>query len=519
MTTHTSPAVRAASAPAKKAIVSNKFHIGDCLPVLEGLFAKYGTFADLVYLDPPFNSNRNYNHAFRGGKWTLPQKVAFHDTWEWTEATKKDFAVFIEEASETRAAHFLKAMRAYLEPGKKSERAMLAYLTYITRRLTRIRAVMKPTASVYLHCDQTAAFHLKLAMDAVFGWDNFRNGIAWCYPPKGRGPKFGFHNKHDTIFLYGKAAGGGFFDRPYTELDDYQKGKFSKTDEKGRKYKEYKGKRTYLDESPGRPVPSWWEDIAVAGQSRTEYLGYDTQKPVALMRRIIKASSRPGEVVLDPFCGCGTTIAACHELERQFVGIDVARSSRQVIERRMQTAYPGFGILDVGDETPKNLRGWRKILADADDGAPEWARFQYDAIAAIPKSEQIEGKIQQSARLGADGGVDGLIHLKRPKTGAIVSVVIQVKRHEQVAVSHVAETSAAVDNNHAFMGLLITMHKPTKEMVERGRSSMKQFNGQHYPKVAILTYEEVKAGKFRQAIPHEYAIDPQEGDQTSLNLK
>ena len=179
----------------------------------------------------------------------------------------------------------------------------------------------------------------------------------------------------------------------------------------------------------------------------------------------------------------------------------------------------GFGKLIVGDKTPTTLRGWGRILPDDDgDGAPAWARFQYDAIAAIPKAEQIEGAIQRTAKQGGDGGVDGLIHLERPKTKARASIVIQVKRHKTPSMADVADTLLAVENNGAFMGLLITLNPPTAGMLKRADTGRQRFNGKFYPKVAILTYEEIKAGKFAEVIPYEYAVDPEGGKQTALNL-
>ena len=172
----------------------------------------------------------------------------------------------------------------------------------------------------------------------------------------------------------------------------------------------------------------------------------------------------------------------------------------------------------VGDKTPTTLRGWGRLLPDADNEAPAWARFQYTAIALIDKAEQIEGAIQRTARLGADGGVDGLVHLERPNTGALTNVVIQVKRKKRPSVADVADTLLAVDNNTAFMGLLTTLHPPTEEMKARAAAEKRSFGGKDYPKVAILTFEEVKAEKYKEAIPYDYAIDPQSGRQDALKL-
>ena len=202
---------------------------------------------------------------------------------------------------------------------------------------------------------------------------------------------------------------------------------------------------------------------------------------------------------------------------RRFIGIDVARSAAQVIARRM-TEKAGFGKLVVGDKTPTTLRGWGRLLPDADNEAPAWARFQYEAIDLIDKAEQIEGELQRTARLGADGGVDGLVHLEHPNTGALTNVVIQVKRKKRPSVADVADTLLAVDNNTAFMGLLITLHPPTQEMKARAAAEKRRFGEKDYPKVAILTFDEVKAGKYKEVIPYGYAVDPQGGRQSKLPI-
>ena len=506
----TSPAVRAAAGAAKAAPLGSRLEIGDCLPVLAEMREKHGEFADLVYLDPPFNSARLYNYAFKGVKRTLPQKFAFADTWQWTKATEKAFCEFTEnEAPDTPAAEFLAAMRATLE---KRDGATLAYLTYMTRRLARVRAVMKPTAGIYLHCDPTASHYLKLAMDALFGRGNFRNEVVWWYKGNAE-PKNFFPRKHDILLYY--APPGATFNRVSIPYAAGTLRRYNHADAQGRRYKVSAlrdGKREIVYMKEGKAADDVWELPVVRSAER---LGYQTQKPLALLRRIVAASSNPGEVVLDPFCGCGTTIAACHELGRQFVGVDIARVAAEVIEGRMQRDYPGFGRLEIGDENPTDSVGWGRLLPEADeaDEVPAWARFQYKAIQAIPKAVQ-----HNEAKPGADGGVDGLIHLERPKTKARSSVVIQVKRKKTPTMADVADTLLAVENNGAFMGLLITLNPPTAGMVERGAAQQKRFNGENYPAVAILTYEQVKAGEYEKALPYKYAVDAQEGSQKRLQI-
>ena len=198
-----------------------------------------------------------------------------------------------------------------------------------------MRRLLKPTGSIYLHCDQTMSHSIKLLMDVVFGGGNFRNEIIWCYPPGGKGPRFGFHRKHDAVFFYGKSENRGVFNRPYSPITESAKAKFTSVEtESGRRYKRYPGGKTYLDESKGRPVPNWWTDINSLGQTVSkERTGYPTQKPIALLERIIKASSGEGDLVLDPFCGCATTCVAAERLGRHWIGIDIGLARRQPCQK------------------------------------------------------------------------------------------------------------------------------------------------------------------------------------------
>ena len=310
---------------------------GDNLPVMRGMNSES---VDLIYLDPPFNSEADYAAPIG----SRAAGAEFSDTWtlqdidvQWLDSIK---------SSQEGLWHVLKGVSAIHSPSR------LSYLIYMIPRLSEMKRLLKPTGSIYLHCDPTASHYLKLVMDAIFGKNLFRNEIIWCYPPKGRGPSLGYHRKHDVIFYYG-ASDNGYFERQYTPLDDKQKAKFSKTDEDGRKYKDFKGGRTYLDESLGRAVPSWWDDIAVAAQSRNEYIDYPTQKSVALLKRVISASSRKGDLVLDPFCGCATTCVAAQVLDRKWVGIDVSPIAADLVDMRLREQFQLFQECIRRNDIPK----------------------------------------------------------------------------------------------------------------------------------------------------------------------
>ena len=288
---------------------------------------------DLCATDPPFNSGRDYDG-----------KGSFTDTWKWDSQSKE----WYYEMKESRSLIYEPAVRfldsfsiLHNNPIKGRLAELRSYLTFMTSRIVEIHRILKPTGSFYLHCDPSASHYLKTLCDTVFGESCFRNEIIWCYPPGGHGPKFGFHRKHDVILFYGKTTDDGIFNKQYTDMLEVTKRGFSKVDEDGRKYKEFRNNRSYLDEIQGRPIPSWWSDINMLGQTSNskERLGYPTQKPVKLYERIILASSNEGDVVLDPFAGSGTTLDAAERHKRGWIGID--RNSETVghIVNRLHHRY------------------------------------------------------------------------------------------------------------------------------------------------------------------------------------
>ena len=459
--------------------------LGDCLEVMTELRDDGGFYekVDLVYLDPPFNSKAEYAFVFGMKNAAKRSVVAFSDTWKWTEET--EFA-YERHAAEGRSGRFLEAMRASLGttgPGG----AMLSYLTMMLPRLEVIRDLLKPDGSVYLHCDGTAGHYLKAGMDAIFGIPNFRNDIAWCYPPGGKGPKFGYHRKHDNILFYGKSANAGVFHRPHTELTESARQKFTKRDESGRVYKEYPGGRTYLDEAIGRPVPSWWTDINSLGQTiSSERLGYPTQKPVALLQRIVAASSNPGDIVMDPFCGCGTTLAACRELGRKFIGVDMEPFAAKTIKARM-AAEPYKLDVRIGYAQPQSADDFADLARRG-----KYLDFQYHAITAIP------GAIPNPTQSG-DRGVDGWIFARREGEKKDDTVVISVKAGEQTSPAMVRELRGVVADMRplALAGVLITLGEPTRGMQEAAEAAGYYTDGKRRrPKIQILPIRRLLAEKW-----------------------
>ena len=390
--------------------MGNTLYYGDNLDVLRQHIADESV--DLVYLDPPFNSNATYNVLFaeQDGSRAAAQIEAFTDTWRWDQAAVADYERTVEQGGSVADA--LIAMRTLLGPSN-----MLAYLSMMAPRLVELRRTLKPTGSLYLHADPTASHYLKLLLDAVFGPENFRNDIVWKRKA-GRGEtnnaarRFGVSN--DNLLFYAKTPSTPF-NRQYRPSNPaYIVSKFTHVEpDTGRRYRldnitspsprpnlvyEYKGynppsngwavsrermaemdadgrlylptdtshriqRKRYLDELEGETVDSLWDDIPPINSQAQERLGYPTQKPLALLERIIAASSNPGDVVLDPFCGCGTAVDAAQRLGRQWIGIDITHLAINLIKVRMKDAYGDTVTFDVIGE-PTDLAGAQQLAAD-----------------------------------------------------------------------------------------------------------------------------------------------------------
>ena len=286
-----------------------------------------GACVDLIYLDPPFNSNRNYAAPIG----SEAAGAAFKDSWELSD---------LDVAWHNQIAEPYPALYRVIESaGLAHGEGMQSYLIMMAVRLIEMERILKDTGSIYLHCDPTASHYLRMLMDAVFGKDNFRNEIVWCYPPTGRPPKRSFPRKHDSILFYAKSESNQFTTQ-YGPMKESTLKTYSSVDEHGRRYSKAHGGRTYLDESKGRAVPSWWDDCGSGSTMPVrERMGYPTQKPLALLERIIAASSEPDDLVLDPFCGCATACVAAEKLGRHWAGIDISPRAADLVTVRMEQLY------------------------------------------------------------------------------------------------------------------------------------------------------------------------------------
>lgn len=304
---------------------------------------------DLVYLDPPFNSKRQWSAPIG----SAAAGAAFKDTW-----TLSDVDELEVEHMERRHPRLAKLINAV---GDINGDADKSYLIMMAPRLLEMHRLLKSTGSIYLHCDPVMSHSVKLMMDSIFGVRNFRNEILWCYPPLGRAPKKNFPRKSDTILFYAKSNEASF-NHQYTPSAEIER-MFTQDDGNGRKYRTLGGRgKYYLDEWKGVPIPNWWADIPAAGHmKKTERTGYPTQKPRALLERIIRASCPSGGWLLDPFCGCATACVAAENLNSQWVGIDLSPKAAELVVQRFENE---LGLFTGSDYQPTHRTDMPKRKRD-----------------------------------------------------------------------------------------------------------------------------------------------------------
>ena len=459
--------------------MSNRLFYADNLVALRDHVADASV--DLVYLDPPFNSNASYNILFRSpaGHAAESQIQAFEDSWHWNDAAADAFEQ-VMRSGRSRAFDLLRAMRAFL-----GENDMMAYVAMMAIRLIELHRVLKPSGSLYLHCDPTASHYLKLLLDAVFGKENFRNEIVWCYRKwsvaQGQYPR-----NHDTLLFYSREDGAQSFHTLYGEPSPGTMKRW-----RGRRqqavFEDGVRKAASTDEAARTPIPDWW-DISILNPNSRERLGYPTQKPLALLERVISASSNEGDLVLDPFCGCGTTIHAAEKLRRRWIGIDITHLAVSAIERRMKDAFPDVAF---------TVEGAPRDLASALDlAARDKYQFQWWAVSLV------DGMPLDGRRKGADGGVDGLIYFK-PDGRRSEKALISVKGGQNVGVGMIRELHSAMEREKAPIGIFVTAHDPTGPML-REAAAVGRFTdefGRGWPRLQILTHADLFQGK-RPAIPY-----------------
>jgi site-specific DNA-methyltransferase (adenine-specific) len=503
---------------------TNVLYYGDNLEILRKYIPDESI--DLIYLDPPFNSNRSYNVLFResGGAGSEAQIEAFEDTWNWAVAAATYDEII--RGPHQEVARVLKAMVDGL-----GHNDVTAYLCMMAVRLVELHRALKPTGSLYLHCDPTAGHYLRMVLDRVFGPVNFRNQIAWKRSaPKGHAYTR-FPSAHDLLLSYAKSGETTWNSqfRPHSET--YVKSHYTHVEpETRRRYRldncinpnpnrpnltyEWNGQvrvwrwtkermqrlhdegrlvytrtgipgyKRYLDEMPGTPVIDVWDDISPINSQAQERLGYPTQKPLALLERIVSASSNPGDIVLDPFCGCGTAVHAAHKLGRRWIGIDITHLAISLIRRRMQNAFPGIEIEVIGE--PVDLAGARE-LAQRDKYQFQW--WALDRLGAQP----VSGK-----KKGSDKGIDGVIPFFAGPKEDYRRVIVSVKGGEHVNVAMVRDLKGVLEREKEPIAVLLALAPPTKEMVTEAAAAgfyESEFWDRKFPRVQIVTVEEMLGGK------------------------
>ncbi|MDR1849333.1 MAG: restriction endonuclease [Zoogloeaceae bacterium] len=463
---------------------ANALYYGDNLDVLREYIKDESV--DLIYLDPPFNSARDYNVLFASpkGEQSEAQIVAFKDTWHWGEQAERELFE-IMHGQNTDAALMIEAFRQFL--GKND---MLAYLVMMTNRLLELHRVLKPTGSLYLHCDPTASHYLRILLDCILGKENFRNEVYWHYYNKMHDyRKKLFPRATDTILFYTKCVGTDFSFQLLKELRDEPVRQLvrKKVDNKMVNARDEHGKLLYQVKED-RTLDNVWR-IPMLQPASPERLGYPTQKPLALLERIVNASSNEGDVVLDPFCGCGTAVHAAQKLKRQWIGIDITHLAITLIEKRLKDAFPEIRF-DVHG-TPKDLEGARD-LANRDK-----YQFQWWACSLV-NAQPYQGK-----KKGADGGIDGLIFFQ-DDTDAHKKIIVSVKGGEKLDVRMIRELAQVVTREKAEIGLFVTLTQPTGPMVKEAVGEgyyTSPVTGKNFRKLQILTIAGLLNGNEKAEYP------------------
>lgn len=512
----------------------NRLYFGDNLTVLRDHVRDESV--DLVYLDPPFNSNATYNVLFKGhtGQQSQAQAEAFQDTWEWGQGAELAYDEVMREGGDLALA--LSGLRRW-----RSDDALMAYLAMMAARLIELRRVLKPHGSLYLHCDPTASHYLKILLDALFGDRNYVNEISWKrttakadyrqgakHFPRVRDVLLRYRRDHKVPPVYhqqfqayspayvakkyalmdpdgrryqldnltgpgGAAKGNAFYEvMGVSRYWRYSRERMAELIAAGRIVQPSPGAvpryKRYLDEMPGLPLGDDWDDVPAINSQAQERLGYPTQKPVALLERIIATSTNEGDVVLDPFCGCGTTVEAAERLKRQWIGIDVTHYAITLIEKRLRAWHP---------EAQYTVHGRPTDLAGAYDLARrDKHQFQWWAAWRLGAQRYREEK------RGADRGVDGRAQFRNGPYGD-GWIIISVKGGENLNVGMVRDLRGVIEREAADMGILITLAEPTGPMAAEAAAAgfLRQSAHGRLPRIQIVTVADMLEGRLPKLPP------------------
>ncbi len=508
----------------------NTLYYGDNLEIMRTMPSN---FIDLIYLDPPFNSKATYNVFYPGngeGK-SKAQLTVFEDTWHWSEKAEFEYAEILKYGNEG-IAEIIKSFREFMQ-----ESQMMAYLVMMTSRLIEMHRILKDTGSIYLHCDPTASHYIKIGMDGIFGHKNFRNEISWKrYAVHSLSLK-GFDKIVDIILLYSKDYEKMFFRRVYGKSNDIElRKKFPHLEKETNRYYQHvaleqsansssagqtriiqsktiisalgwrwsqqtfnkrlkdnphlihwtKNQRPrykiYENEYAGVPIGSLWTDIFPISSNDSERLNYPTQKPIALLDRIIQASSNEGDLVFDPFCGCGTTIYSAIKNRRNWMGCDITHLAITMMEKRFKEAYN----TRIKYQVIGNPLDFRSAQDLASRDRYEFEYWACGLVGANPSNDK---------KKGADGGYDGFInagHIGREK------VLVEVKSGKNIGIAMLRSFIEVVNKQKASIGIFISLYPPTKDMKKEATSCGFYEHPSYkrkYLKIQIITILELLNGK------------------------
>jgi site-specific DNA-methyltransferase (adenine-specific) len=465
----------------------NKLFYGDNLDVLRKKLRNQDETVDLCYIDPPFNSKRNYFQIYNNlGAEDRALAQAYTDTWMWDHLAVSGLEEILaneEGRFSAQTVELIKGLRAVLKEG-----SLLAYLISITLRVVEIHRVLKASGSFYLHCDPTSSHYLKLVLDSIFcsrGGGLFLNEIAWCYKSGGASKRH-FSRKHDVLLFYAKSKDYIF---------NLQK---EKSYNRGFKPYRFKNVEEFEDETGWHTLvgmKDYW-NIDMVGRTSAERLGYPTQKPEALLERIISASSAEGSVVLDAYCGCGTTVAVAQQMNRQWIGIDITYQSIAVILKRLEDKFGAEIHRSISlDGIPRDVESATALAQKRDDRLrkefEKWAVLTYTNNRALINEKK-----------GADSGIDGVAFFKTGKTDN-AKVIFQVKSGA-VQRADVAALRGDMERDQATLAVLIVLANPTRPMIHEAKAAgiyEHQEMGRSYDRISIVTIREIVEAGRRLDIP------------------
>ena len=550
--------------------MKNRLFYGDNLDILRNREYFPDECVDLIYLDPPFNSNRDHNVLFKSesGADSEAQITAFEDTWHWGETAEDTYHDIILHAPE-KVSTAIDALMKLIDRNQ-----MMAYLVMMTTRLVELHRVLKPTGSLYLHCDPTASHYLKIVLDSIFGPLNFRSEVVWRRTSAHDLGAKQWPAVHDAILMYSKSD-DWLWNQTFQDYDEeYKRKNFAQSDERGayttqpltggksggaEAYRAWRGRlpssgrawaipagyhrfpewlkallptqdswealgihakldlmdslnmihwprktggvpryKYYLKDAPGKIPSDTWTDIKPIGAHAKERLGYPTQKPLSLMERIIRASSNEGDLVFDPFCGCGTTCAAAEKLKRRWIGIDITHLGIALQKHRLQDMFElksGEDYEVIGEPTTE--QGARELAQDsANEGRYQFEWWALSLVGAKPVGGQAGSR---KGKKGADKGVDGVINFfeqdakgkDKPR-----KVIVQVKSGK-VGAKEIRDLNWTVEREKAAIGVFITLELPTQPMLKEALTAgwyESAFWERRYRKIQILTIRDLLGG-------------------------